>query len=413
MRVVVRSSGNDVRVVGASMVKYMEGLDVFSLSGAKCQDLFPFIEEHSALDGAKIVVLFVGANNVKSTEGYLDSFRHYKILVSKMVGESPNLRVVVSSIVPRATSVFTSDKPENRSLSHIQEINVKISKLNKSLADFCSGHRNLVFLDLSPLTVDVRRILGRDGLHFNRFGSKVVAQEISKFVKTPGREVPTRRSVGPQVDGLGKVSHVRSSSTDLHLEVSDHGVDSAFSGTECTYADVVKVSRELPLIVPTAIPTSADDQGSMAAGITRSYASVLKSGLCGNGQLVKVGKPSSTLLAGDNFRSLTRQSSPSAAVKVGRPSSTTVSGHITGSRTRPSEDSSPAKIGKPSSTSRPGQSLTRAASASAAVKVGRPSSTTHSGHISGSRTRPSEDSSPAKIGKPSSTRRPGQSLTRP
>ena len=39
MRVVIRSSGNDVRVVGASMIKYMEGLDVFSMSRAKCQDV--------------------------------------------------------------------------------------------------------------------------------------------------------------------------------------------------------------------------------------------------------------------------------------------------------------------------------------------------------------------------------------
>ena len=84
MRVVVISFGNDVRVVGVSMIKYMEGLDIFLLSGAKCQDLFPFIEEHSALGGAKIGVLFVGAN-VKSTDGYLDSFWHYKTLVSKML----------------------------------------------------------------------------------------------------------------------------------------------------------------------------------------------------------------------------------------------------------------------------------------------------------------------------------------
>ena len=149
----------------------------------------------------------------------------------------------------------------------------------------------------------------------------------------------------------------------------------------------------------------------MAAGVMRSYASVLRTGLCGNGQLVKVGKPYSTRLAGLIFMSLTRPLSASAAVKVIRPSSTYHSGYISGSRTRPSGDSSPAKVGKRSSTSRSGQSLTRPPSVSTAVKVGRPS-TTHSGHISGSRTRPSGDS-PAKVGKPSSTSHSGQSLTRP
>ena len=93
----------------------------------------------------------------------------------------------------------------------------------------------MIFLDLSPLTVDLRRTLGRDGFYNNRFGSKLESQEISKFVKTLGREVPMRRSVGQQVNELGKVSHVRSRSNDLHLEVSDHGVDSAFAGAVYTY----------------------------------------------------------------------------------------------------------------------------------------------------------------------------------
>ena len=127
MRVVVNTSGSAVRVVGASMIKYMEGLDVYSLSGAKCKDLFPFIEEHSALDGVKIVLLFVGANNVKSSESSDDTFFNYQSLVSKILSVNPNLKLVVSSIIPRATSMFESDKPENRSLSHILEINRKSS----------------------------------------------------------------------------------------------------------------------------------------------------------------------------------------------------------------------------------------------------------------------------------------------
>ena len=384
----------DILYFGDSMFRYLsenlpsklQGANpaVLFQSGSKIQEAFSLLEDHLDPHLAAIV-LHVGANNVKepcvSVENCLS---HYTTLISKILSVCPQIKIFISSIIPRGANGHVSaaavnTEPWRTGLS--DRINFMISDLNEALSDLCSDDPNLQFISHTHLFynrygVFQRYLLAQDGLHFSFKGVEYVGGNLGREIDIWMERRPTPPIAATKPHFFPKCS-VKVPSY-FHFCNPDSS-PLLFNGEDfppLPNQSITRPSTSSPSITrPSPSSQSITRPSTSSPSITRPSPSIQS-----------ITRPSTS------SQSITRPSPSSQSITRPSPSSQSITRPSTSSPsiTRPSPSSQ--SITRPSTSS---QSITRPSPSSQSITRPSPSSQsiTRPSPSSQSTTRPSTSSS--------------------
>jgi len=192
-----REEAVQILYIGDSMFRWMSEMvparvcgkvpGVVFQSGKKVDEVFPFVE--ASLGHSEVVVLHVGANDIKSGRSVYTCLANFKKLVTQVENLSPHIKIVISAVVLRAANQHQNCYFQEKDPSYISGLNQKISELNHCLKLFCNANPHLEFIDHARNQNICREFLAQDGLHFSRKGVSMAAQNIYNTL---------RHQLGPQ-----------------------------------------------------------------------------------------------------------------------------------------------------------------------------------------------------------------------
>jgi lysophospholipase L1-like esterase len=165
-------------IYGDSQVKYLQhslgnsNIVVTSISGLRVEEVFAKISDILPLYNT--LVLHVGTNNIPhDTPANIQQY--YEHLINSILQTQPNLRLIVSGIVPRHTTQFRGVYQDP-----IGPMNRKAAATNLRLRQVCRN-RSLKYISVWCAFLD-RDFLSRDGLHLSPSGIAYLSNECIRAI---------------------------------------------------------------------------------------------------------------------------------------------------------------------------------------------------------------------------------------